>query len=190
MDMAPDDQAFLRVEPSDPTRCGATGQNGEQCPFQSLRNPMDPSQWLKVCKIHQMGSVHQAKKEAKRLYNLTRYRARVDRLSAPDVGTNLDEELGVLRMMLESLLERYEEVELITGAGQISALVRDIRDTLVANKKIKSAMGELLDRAAMNRLCDELVGVICQHAAPDKMDAISAGVAGAVAKALASRHGE
>lgn len=192
MDMAPETQKFVRVEPADPSRCKGTGQQGEQCPFQGLRNPAKVGEFLPWCTLH-MGGVHAAtaKREAKKLYHLEKYRGRIDRLGgASDVGTNLDEELGILRMLLEESLAKFTDLELITGAGQISALVRDIRDTLTANKKIKSAMGELLDRAAMDRLCDKLVGVICKHVEADKMDEVSTDVAGAVAEAIANRMGE
>lgn len=187
--MAEEQQKFVRVEPSDPTRCAGIGKNGEQCAFQAVK---EGEKFAKHCILHH-GAAHAGamKRQAKSLYHLEKYRGRIDRLGgASDVGTNLDEELGILRMMLEEALGKFTEVELITGAGQIQGLVRDIKDLLVANKKLKSAMGELLDRAAMDRLCDNIVEVICEHVPADKMDAVSEGVATAVAKAIAGRMGE
>lgn len=192
-----DDFAPVRVEPNDKTRCQAVGQNGEQCPFQGMPDPtrvdggggMGPEdmRFLKKCRMHGSIIAKSMKKEAKRLYLLKRWNDKVDRLSDPEIGTNLDEELGVLRMMLETALNKYEELELLNSMAQISGLVRDIRDTLTANKKIKSQMGELMDRTAMHKLCDGLVAIISKHVPADKLDEVGQDVAGAIANAVSQQ---
>lgn len=181
----------VRVEPADPTRCQAVGANGDQCPFQGMvdptLHPMETPSFLKYCRMHGSATAKTMKKHAKRTYLLSRWKAQHDRLIDPEIGVNLDEELAVLRMVLQLALEKYEEVELITCAPQIQSMIRDIRDVLVANKKLKSQMGELLDRAAMHNLCDQFVTVIGKHVPPEKMDLVSQEIAEAIGKAVSNR---
>lgn len=158
------------------------GTNGNQCNFVRMEG-------LKYCSMHGGMANKALKAKARQLYDIDRYRSRVDRLGG-DQFVHLDEELGILRMSLETLLQRFTEVELVTQSGAISNLVKDIRDTLVVNKKLKSAMGELMDRAAMDRLCDELVVVIAAYVPVDKMDSLSGDVAMAIAKAVQREHHE
>jgi hypothetical protein len=143
--------------------------------------------YLKYCKMHGSVVATTVKKQARKLYQIARYRDRIDRISDPEVGVNLDEELAVLRMTLEAALNKYDEIELITMSGQVASLVRDIRETLTCNKKLKSQMGELLDRAAMHRLCDRLVVIISKYISPNQLDSVSIDVAAAVAEAVSQR---
>lgn len=189
MDISEEDNKFVRVDPADPTRCQTVGQNGEQCPFQGKKS--DQNTYMDRCALH-FGGVRAAsmRKQAQRIYHLEKYRDRINRLSDVEVSHNLDDELGIQRMLLENLLDKATPVELVTQAPQMSLLIRDIRDTLVANKKIKSAYGELMDREAINRLCDHLVVVIAKYVTPEQLDNVSQDVAAAIATAVATRLGE
>jgi len=190
MDEVIEGRKYIRVEPSDPNRCTSIAINGDQCVFQAAKDPRDDTRFTEKCHLHGHFAAARLKKEAKKLYFVDKYRARIDRLSDPETGTNLDEELGILRMMLEEVLNKYSDIELITQSGQVTAIIRDIRDTLVANKKLKSAMGELLDRGTMNRLCDQLLLVMSKYVPTDKLDLVSASVAEAIATAVANRMGD
>lgn len=192
-----DDFKPVRVEPSDPTRCQAVGQNGEQCPFQGMPDPtitpgaggMGPEdvRFLKHCRMHGSAAGKAVKKEARRLYNLQKFKS-IEAYLDPDVGTNLDEELAVQRMMLQTILNKCEtEVDLVMSAPAISQMTREIRETMKDNKKLKSQMGELLDRAAIHKLADRLVAVMSKHAPADKMDELSVDVAAAIAEAVSGR---
>lgn len=188
MDMAQENNKFVRVEPGDPTRCQSIGQGGNQCIFQGQR--LQDGSYARGCPMHH-GATAAAKfkADAKRIYLIEKHRARVDALSDPMVSHNLDDELGIQRMLLENLLNKATDVEMMTMAPQMSKLVCDIKETLIANKKIKSAYGELLDRAAINVLCDHLIGVISKWVAPEHLDSVSQDVAACVAQAVASRLG-
>lgn len=190
----------VRVDPIDPTRCQAIGANGDQCPFQGMRDPtIVPGaggmserdvKFLKYCRMHGSAVSKAVKKEARRLYLASKWRSRMDAALDPEVGTNLDEELAVLRMTLQIMLEKYEEVELLNNVQGVSALVRDIRETLKDNKKVKSQMGELLDRAAIHKLSDAIVLIIGEHVAPAQLDKVAAQVAGAIAQAVSARSAD
>lgn len=187
----------VRVDAADKSRCQAVGPSGDQCPFQGMRDPtIVPGQsgmseqdvvFLKYCRMHGSATAKSMKVQAKRLYMVGRYKTKLDRIMDPELGINLDEELAILRMTLEECLEKYTEVELVTMSSHVQSLIRDIANVLVANKKLKSQMGELLDRAAMNKLCDALLVVIVKHVPADKMDAVSIDVAGAIAEAVSNR---
>lgn len=187
----------VRVEPSDLTRCAAVGANGEQCPFQGMPDPtivpgaggmsQKDVRFLKYCKMHGSAVAKGVKKEAKRLYNIAKWKG-MEHMLDPDVGTNLDEELAVQRMLMQAILNACDsEVQLITYAPSISQMAREIRETMKDNKKLKSQMGELLDRAAMHKLADRLVTVIAKHIAPEKLDEVTMDVAAAVAEAVSNR---
>lgn len=178
MDVQVDPDAYERVPPGDPNRCAGVGRtSGSECPFRAMPG-------VRYCKMHGGDlATKWVKKEAFRLYNLEKYRGQVDRLSAPSV-VNLDEELGVLRMLLETMLNTYEHVELLTNSGTIGHLVGQINAVLTNNQKLKSQMGQLMDRAAISRLCDAIVAIVVEEVAPERLDAVSAKVAGAIAAAV------
>lgn len=188
----------VRVDPADKTRCQAVDQRGEQCPFQGMPDPTitpgvggmaaEDVRFLKFCRMHGSIASKAMKKEAKRCYALGRWKDKVEKMLDPDVGTNLDEELGILRMMLELMLGKYEEMDLLNNVSGVSAIIRDIRELLKDNKKLKSQMGELMDRAAIQRLCDTLVIIISKHVPVDKLDEVGADVAAAIADAVAKQH--
>lgn len=193
-----DDFKPVRVQPDDPTRCQSVGQNGEQCPFQGMLDPtivpgaggmsIQDTKFLKYCRMHGSATAHTMKRQAKKLYRIARWQDRIERLGDPEVGTNLDDELASMRMVFEAALNQCEtDVQLVMQAPQLQSLAREIRDTLTSNKKLKSQMGELLDRAAMHKLCDAIVVIISKHVDASKLDEVAADVAGAVAQAVSSR---
>lgn len=189
-----------RVDPADKTRCQAVDQKGEQCPFQGMPDPTitpgaggmaaEDVRFLKHCKMHGSALGKSMKKEAKRCYALGRWKDKVEKMLDPDVGTNLDEELGILRMMLELMLGKYEEVDLLNNVQGVSNLIQNIRELLKDNKKLKSQMGELMDRAAIQRLCDTLVIIISKYVPADQLDAVGSDVAAAIADAVVKQHAD
>lgn len=188
--MAYEQPRFKRVEPDDPHRCQGTAKgSGGQCIFEAVEYPQGV--FHRFCTLHDAGNwqIKKAKKEARRLYDIQRYGDRIKQFVDEGGDVHLDEELGILRMTLEHALNRYGEVELITMSGNISNLVRDIRDTLVANNKVKAQMGALMDRATIDRLLDEVMMAVVEHIDPSKVDVVCQGVAAAVARAQATARG-
>lgn len=187
MDVTEPQDRFKRVEPDDPRRCQGTRTSG-QCNFEAVKLP--DGTYGKLCALHDAGS-HQGKaykKRALNLYQLTKYGGRVEKmLEAGSHDVFLDEELAVLRMTLETCLEKYSEVELVTNSGHVASLVGSISQALTVNKKLQSQMGQLMDRAAINRLCDKLVSIIADYAPEDKVDEVAGRVAGAVGESIAER---
>lgn len=177
--------------PDHPDRCQAISSNGDQCWFVRLGyegGDTGPGPGESTyCQLHGSFFKVKAKKEAKRLYALEKYRERLDRLGDEAFQANLDEELGIQRMLLEELMQRFEGVELITQSGRVTQIVKEIRETMSTNRKLKSQMGELLDRSALAKLCDAIVGIVQKHVPADRMSAVADEVAGAVAQAVASR---
>lgn len=192
----------VRVDPADKTRCQAIGQDGEQCPFQGAPDPtrsvgaggldQEDMRFLKHCKMHSGATSRAMKKEAKRLYNLTKWKGEVEQMLDPEVGTNLDEELAIQRMMFQAVLNKCDtDVDLLNYAPTLGKMSGEIRETMKDNKKLKSQMGELMDRSAMHRLCEKLVIVVSKHVPPDKLDEVGIDVAGAIAEAVSQRmHGD
>jgi hypothetical protein len=181
VDFGDDFNKFERVEPDSPLRCqAATGPEG-QCRFRAL-----PLEGVKYCFMHGQAFIQKAKKEARRLYDIQKYRQRVDALGDEAFKSNLDEELGIQRMVLENLLNKFTDVEMVTQSSKIGMCIKEIRETMTANLKLKAAMGELLDRAAISKLCDAMVVILARRIKPEDMDAVVAEVASAIAEAVSS----
>lgn len=165
--------------PDHKERCQAIGAAQEQCSFYKLPGG-------DYCFMHGQGLVLAAKKQTKKLYDLQKYREKVDKLAQDD--PNLDEELGIQRMVLQEMLNQFEGLELITQSGKISQVIKEIRETMTSNQKLKSQLGQLMDRASISRLCDAIVVIVAKHVPPERIDSVVAEVAGAVATAVSERQ--
>lgn len=187
MDVTEPQNHYKRVEPDDPTRCqGVRGETG-QCNFEAQL--LSNGKRAKYCRMHGAAIAEKSvQTQARRLYSLTKWQGQVDDLRANGEGVHLEEELAILRMTLQTALNKYEEVELITQSGQISSLCAQIQSILVANVKLKSQLGALLDRATIDKLAVGLVAIMSEYLPQDKLDDVSSKVAGLIAEAVSKRE--
>lgn len=175
-------QLMVRVSnPGDPERCAATMKHGsEQCWF--VRNPGS-----RHCRMHG-GQIetNTLKKKALKLYDVAKYRDRLDRLQgAQDIGARLTEELAILRMSLEAILSKGDEVELSNNSARICLIVREIRETLKGDQAQKKALGELLDKAAISKICDSMISIIQKYVTAEHLPQVIDEVATVLADAVA-----
>jgi hypothetical protein len=176
--------------PDHPERCQAVAAGGDQCTFfhwpRSREGAPSPS---KMCKMH--GGAVVAKSMAKKAvsqYNLAKYKANVEKFASHDGIFNLRDEIGILRMTLETGLNRINnDDELVMASARITLLVKQIKETVEASKKLESQLGELMDRAAISRLCDSLISIIGDVVPEDRMPDVADRVAAAIASAVSSR---
>jgi len=129
------------------------------CPL----NAMDDSEY---CENHSRAREEHPSQKKKRLfnYNLGKFRAKVQDFAISPALKNLHEEIGVLRLMLESLINRCEDDhELMMNSTQISTLVLNIERLVTSANKLDINLGQLLDRNQATQLADELIQIITEE---------------------------
>lgn len=141
--------------PDDPERCQGVTAIG-QCRMKAYPG----SQY---CPQHN-GTLHeqaQLMPNNERNYVLTKFQAQLDsKLGSPKIKS-LREEIAILRMMLEARLNRCNDAyELMMDSGNISDLIARIEKIVVSCHKIEDAMGELLDKNALNTFASSVIGII------------------------------
>lgn len=186
-----DDTDFLDSEkplrapyPDHPDRCQAIAAGGDQCPFYRWG-----SQDSKYCKMH--GGATAAKKAAKKamsMYNLALYQEEVERFGNHDSIFSLRDEIGILRMTLQGLMSDFKgPSDLMMNTGRIAQLVGQIHKIVVDAKKLESQLGELMDRAAIHRLCDSIIAIVTDHVDASRLPVIADAIAAAIANAIIER---
>ena len=139
------------------TQCTAIAGNS-QCPHKAVPNG-------NVCIIHGgIGRIKSDEKKAIRNLKLAQWQARIDeKVAAPNLK-NLSEEIGVLRITLESLLISCKtEIDLITNSHKISRLVGDIERTVVSCNKLDSTLGNLLDRKRILDFASRVMDILANR---------------------------
>lgn len=171
-----------RDDPGNPERCGSVGTtSGDQCWFKAApgTNPLR-------CILHGSVQIAHQKREQLRMYNVGKIRAQLDELRESDDFHRLIEELAILRMTLRSVLEMCEGSQLIVHSGKITSLVQTIAKLMAADTKQGRQVGELIDRKAMDMLCDRIMQVMADYLPTDKLIEVGDRIAAALAEAVDS----
>ena len=171
---------FERIEsPIDPERCQGMGKTG-QCEYKRVTGS-------DFCPRH--GGNRAAEEEAKRglrNYFLTLWRAEAQRASESDDYRSLREEIGLLRMMLQTRFNNHikSSNDLIFHHGPIVQLIDKIALLVASCHKIESSMGNLLDRSAILQFGDELIHLVGNVLAeqPEVARRIADGILGIIGK--------
>ena len=109
-------------------------------------------------------SEHQEEKEAVRNYHLTKWQARVNTLADNSGIKSLREEVGILRMILENMLNQArDEQELLMFSARASDLVMKIERLVSSCDKMEGKMGQLLGKDSVLRLAAQYVEIITEH---------------------------
>ena len=160
------ERRLFRCDPADPKRCQARVKQG-QCPFLSVEG-------LIHCPMHGGAGVTEQhlEEDKKRIYRLTKYRARVGELADHEQVKSLREEIGVLRMMLEEILNRCkDDNDLLIYSSKISDLVMKVEKLVSSCHRLELSTGALLDKAAVLQLAGSVVEIISRHV--DDQDLVS-----------------
>jgi hypothetical protein len=149
-------------------RCGGTATHG-QCPFCKV-NGSD------YCARHGANkALINQRVERLRNYRLAKWRNRVGEFADSPGIKSLRDEIGILRLTLETMLESCNDsMELILYSQRISDLVMKIEKLVVSCDKLENRMGMLLDKKTVLYLAQRYVEIINDHVTePDVIDAIS-----------------
>jgi hypothetical protein len=161
-----DDNKFVRAsDPNDPERCTVAGANG-QCPY--LREKGKP-----YCPRHITGGFTDGHGSLERLvggnYKLKKeFAGRINELTTSDKIKNLREEIALMRMVLETIINRCDDAyDLALAADQLSKLVDQINKLVVSCHKIEEATGMLLDKTVVINIGTIVVDILSKYV-PDK----------------------
>lgn len=151
-----DEVKLTRCDPDDPRRC-KTAHRGQQCPYLAEEND-------EYCVRHAFHVERKVEKANIRNYHLTKFRARLeDKIASPKVKT-LTEEVGILRLVLESVLEKVkDDFELILYSSKITELVTSIRSTLEVSMKIEEKANLTLDRGQVMVIASKIIDIISKN---------------------------
>ena len=139
----------------DPMRCQAVNRFG-QCLNKATKEGG-------FCPAHGGNrAVDSQKAETKRLYNLSKYRARLAELDAPNQHVkNLREEIGILRIVMEEIVNSCDgPVDILAHAPKLSDLATKIGKLVTACHQIDKSLGQYLDKNVVVQIAQELVQVI------------------------------
>ena len=157
--------------PGDPERCPSPGERGEgQCTFKKVPG-------AKHCPKH--GGLNAEKRAAKERvhdYRLQIWQERVDEFAESDKIKTLRGEIGILRMTLEMMYNRWahDQNEFILNSNRIMSMINQIERLITTCDKLETKFGMLLDKSAALNLANGFVQIIQKYIdQPEVIDKIS-----------------
>jgi hypothetical protein len=148
-------------EDDDPNRCQGVFGMG-QCHYEVVPGSTK-------CELH--GGIYkmeETRKAVARQYNVAKWNARIEGFASNDGVKGLRDEIGIVRMILETVLNMCEDdFDLLLYSSKISDLVSRIESLVRSCHKLESSMGQLLDKTAALQLSGEIVQIIAKHV-PDE----------------------
>lgn len=131
-----------RVEPGDPRQCHASIRGKRQCLNQSVEG-------CDFCIVHG-GHHQQLKNERQAIYQIraSRMRARLQKQADHPNLLSLNEEIGVLRIMLEEKLNSIgdDAAALMMATPVITDLVTRIEKCVYAAERIENRRGQMMGK--------------------------------------------
>jgi hypothetical protein len=173
---------FERVAEDDPRRCQAVIQSGShagQCFYKAVEHGT-------YCLMHGGGkqeSIH--KKALVSQYRLQQYSERVADFACNPEVKNLREEIGITRMVLETLIVACENAnKLVVYSDKIVHLVDKIQKLVESAQRLEERNNGLLDRKIVIIIADSIVTLIGEYITdPDKLNEIGAKICESITRA-------
>lgn len=156
-----------RVEDGDPDQCLSMGKHG-QCRFKRVPGGNH-------CEIHGGNKIIESQnKKSLNLYRLSKWEARIRELSLPETLKSLNEEMGILRIMLEERVNACTSAtQLVLNSAGISELIVKIRDTAKVVHNLDVATGKTLDKTALTQFASEIISILSKHVDPDTLSLVA-----------------
>ena len=147
------------------TRCLGSSKTLGSCPFKKMPG-------ANHCARHG-GNMANPKEKHLRNYRLTKWKNRVGELADSQGIKSLREEVGILRIIMEEMLNQCEDAtDLLLYSSRMADLVMKIEKVVVSCDKMESKMGMLLSRESVLQLAGEFVSIIADQV--DDMEVIDA----------------
>jgi hypothetical protein len=180
------DNKFERIDfDGDPERCQSVS-GGQQCPYKGKIGP--DGKRSKNCPRHTPGMTgrsHVGSPDPVRNYRFsTVFQPTVDHFAGNEKIKSLREEIGLMRMLLQTIVNRCkDQYELTMEADRLAKLVDQINKLVQSCHKIEEATGTLLDKTVVINIGAMMVNILERHV-PDKavLDLIGAEIYEAIEK--------
>lgn len=117
------------------------------------------------CIIHGAGFKNSAVKELN-LYRIKKYQKRLLELKSANGARTIDEELAILRMVLEEILIKCEaegDMGLLLYSIKISEMVRDIKNCVLVADKMATKAGQLIGRTEAIVIAGKVVQILSEE---------------------------
>lgn len=153
------DNKFVRWdEDTDPPQeqCQGTVASG-QCPYKK-----EPGiDYCPRCKGAISG--HQ-KRAAVRNYQLTKFQAKMEQKADSSAVKSLREEIGILRMTLETVINRcQDESELLMSSNKIENLVVKIEKLVTSCHRLEKSSNFLIDKTTILKLATAIIDIVTEE---------------------------
>lgn len=164
-------QPYERVPDDSPERCLGRHPVLGQCQYKKIEHS-------DYCPLHARRGHLANQKREERNYNLTKYRAKVQGFADNPKVKSLREEVGILRLLLETTINRCTtDSQLLIYSGKISELVTKIDKVVTSCNTIETKTGQLLDKSIIMTLVDSILQILLGHIEDaDVLDAIAADI--------------
>jgi len=147
-------QVPIRCAENDPNRCQSSARQG-QCPFLAVPGTIH-------CPIH--GSKEsKASENALYQFNKTEVLARISAFRSHGDSRTLAIELGLLRLLLEQIINKCDSYDLVMNSVQISTLITQIKELQTANIKLEQRVGDLLAMDQVIEIAQSLYAVVTKY---------------------------
>lgn len=170
------DNKFERCKEDDPQRCQTVGMHG-QCPYKATEHS-------KYCPRHS-GAAGESNHEANQVksYRLAQWQARVNEFSEHSQVKSLREEIGIARMLLESIILQCQDPQtLLLFSNKISDLVTRIEKLVTSCHRLEVSTSMLLDKSAALHLASTIVEIVTRYVTDaEAIEAISAEIITSIA---------
>lgn len=155
---------LVRVESGHPEQCQTIRSIlGTQCNFQKVEGSP-------YCIMHG-GNRTISSNRVKDLnnYRLGKYQKRVGELANNPNLRSIDEEIGILRMILESIFEKCDSnIDLLLYSQRISELVQDISKCVNLADKLAARSGLLIGRSEALAIGEKIIDIISLYIKDEK----------------------
>jgi hypothetical protein len=156
---------LVRVKSGDPDQCQCIRSLlGTQCIFKVVEGS-------RYCIMHG-GNRTITSNRVKDLnnYRLGKYQTRVSELANNPNLRSIDEEIGILRMILESIIEKCESnVDLMLFSQRISDLIQDITRCVNLADKLATKSGMLIGRSEALLIGEKIIDIISTHITDERI---------------------
>lgn len=156
---------------ADPERCKAVTSSGQgQC-----QNKIMPGS--NYCQYH-------ANQNRSKNYNLKFFQVEIAEKAASQDIKGLRDEIGILRLLLESQINRCKDTsDLLMATGPISDLTLKIKDIVQVCHKLEGSMGKLVDRSQIIQFGAQVVQIISKYISDEQiLEGISSDIIAAMNK--------
>ena len=146
-----------KVETGNPDQCQGIMSTG-QC-----HNKKVPGS--DFCPIHGGNKAGYAQSQKdNNMYRLAKYRDRLDSMNSGSNLKSLNEEIGILRILLEEIINQIKTpAELLAFTPQISDLTVKIEKLVTSCHKLEKSLSKYLDKTSIVQLAQETVAIIGKY---------------------------